>query len=215
MATIVPAILEQTIEGFKNKLALVTKLPEVERIQVDFADGKFVPNSTVSITDIDLLNLAYTWEAHLMVEEPVDFLDYQIAGFKVIIVHYEAFKSGAQIAQALEEIRRLGMRAGLAINPATNVNVLKDFFSAADMFLLLGVEPGFQGREFVPETVGRMAKLREFAPHAILEVDGGVKKENIGQLAKAGADLLVVGSALVGEGNIQENYDILAKELLN
>src|SRR3989338_2089969 len=124
MAIIVPAILEKTVDGFKNKLALIAKLPDIQRIQVDFCDGKFVPNVTLPITEIDPLNPAFIWEAHLMVEEPVDFLDYQISGFSVVIVHYEAFKDKTTIFSTLREIKKLRLKVGLALNPETSVSVL-------------------------------------------------------------------------------------------
>src|SRR6266568_3351575 len=103
MAMIVPAILEQTKEGFLQKLSLVIKLPGVERVQVDFGDGVFIGNKLLSAADMDALNPAFQWEAHLMVKEPKDFLDYQICGFKTIIIHYEAFPSAESLKKTLSE----------------------------------------------------------------------------------------------------------------
>ena len=91
-----------------------------------------------------------------------------------------------QIISCLQEIRKLGMKAGLAINPETEVEALVDFKDFADQFLLLSVHPGFQGRHFLPKTIDRVKQLRSLVPHAILEVDGGINSENIGQLADAG-----------------------------
>lgn len=213
MATIVPAILETTMDGFLDKVAVLTKIPDATRIQIDFADGKFVPNTTVSVHDMDPLNPAFTWEAHLMIEEPVDFLDYQIAGFQILVVHYEGFKDKSQINSALESIRKLGMKAGLAINPETPVSTFRPHLEMADQLLLLSVVPGFQGNPFVEQTYDRVRELRELAPRGILEVDGGIKIHNIQPLQDAGADLLVVGSALFETENVQENFDLLTKEI--
>ena len=119
MAQIVPAILENTKEQFLDKISRVVKLPGVERIQVDFGDGEFVPNKILSVSEIDALNPAFHWEAHLMIKEPQDFLDYEISGFKTILVHYEAYQSEADLKSALSVIKKSGLKAGLAINPPT------------------------------------------------------------------------------------------------
>lgn len=214
MAIIVPAILEETPDGFLDKLSRVGKLPNMERIQVDFGDGKFVPHQTLSVLDMDALNPAYTWEAHLMVEEPVDFLDFQIAGFNILVVHYEAFTRKDQIKPTLEQIRKLGMKTGLALNTETSVSVCPEFADLVDQFLLMSIVPGFQGRPFIEDTYTRVNTLRSLVPHAIIEVDGGIKEKNVKPLVEAGTDLLVVGSALFETENVQENYDKLTKETI-
>lgn len=214
MAIIVPAILEKNIDGFKDRLAILTKLEGVARIQVDFADGIFVPNTTLSVVDIDSLSPAFVWEAHLMIQNPSDFLEYQIAGFKVIIVHYEAFEGPARTVLALKEIKKLGMKAALALSPATPISSVVDMLPFVDQVLLMGIEPGFQGRDFLPDTISRTAGLRQLVPHGILEIDGGIKAAEVKPLIRAGADLLVVGSALFETEKVQENFDILTKETI-
>ncbi len=199
MAIIVPAILEETKEGFETKSNSFVRLLGVERIQVDFCDGKFVAHKSLSIADIDSLNPAYVWEAHLMVEEPVDFFDYQMAGFKFIIVHLEAFKSSEQLLSSLKQIRALGLKTGLAINPETDVATVQIYDSLVDQYTLLEVHPGTQGQELLEGSFLRIAKLRNLLPHAIIEVDGGVRLNNVKQILEAGSDVVVVGSALAGD----------------
>jgi ribulose-phosphate 3-epimerase len=213
MAQIVPAILENSKEQFLDKMSRIVKLPGVERIQVDFGDGAFIPNKILPITEVNTLNPAFHWEAHLMVKEPKEFLDYQICGFQTLLVHYEAFVSIADLTAALEAIKTLGMKCGVVINPATKVGVLKEFAGLADQFLIMGVNPGFQGQAFVEATIDRVKELRRLLPNAIIEVDGGVSAQNARQLAEAGVDLLVVGSALVKAPNILEAYEVLLKEI--
>lgn len=213
MAQIVPAILENSKEQFLDKMSRIIKLPGVERIQVDFGDGVFIPNKILPITEIDTLNPAFHWEAHLMVKEPKEFLDYQICGFQTLLVHYEAFASIADLKAALAAIKSLGLKRGVVINPATKVRVLKEFAGLADQFLIMGVNPGFQGQAFIEATIGRVKELRRLLPNAIIEVDGGVSAQNARQLAEAGTDLLVVGSALVKAPNIPEAYKALLKEI--
>jgi ribulose-phosphate 3-epimerase len=213
MALIVPAILENTKEQFLDKMSRVLKLPGIERVQVDFGDGEFIPNKILPVSEIDTLNPAFHWEAHLMIKEPTEFLDYQICGFKTILLHFEAYKNAKDLKKALGEIRELGIQGGVVINPATKIAVLKDLGNIVSQFLVMGVNPGFQGQSFIEETIDRVKELRRLLPNAIIEVDGGISGQNIGQLAKAGADLLVVGSALVKAPDMAVAYEALLKEI--
>lgn len=209
MATIVPAILEETKEKFKETCNLVMKIPSADRIQVDFGDGEFIPGKLVSPSDIDTLNPSMHWEAHLMLKAPMDFLDYKISGFKTIIIHYEAYASSNDLKKAIDEIKKQGMEPSVCINPDTPVSVLKDFASHVKHFLIMGVVPGKQGQAFITSTVGRIRELRALIPSAIIEVDGGIRQENVGQVAKAGADLIVVGSAIVRQASPREAFEKL------
>jgi ribulose-phosphate 3-epimerase len=213
MPQIVPAILEKDISGFSDKSARATSLPGCERIQVDFGDGVFIKNNLLSVSDIGPLNPTFHWEAHLMVKDPQDFLDYQIAGFKTILVHFEAFDNTDELHKAISKIKQQGLKPGIVINPNTAVFVLKDFEKTAGQFLIMGVHPGFQGQSFIEGTADRVAELRKLIPAAIIEVDGGVNKDNIGKLAKAGADLLVVGSAIVKAPDMMIAWEKLNEEI--
>ncbi len=201
MAAILPAILEQTKNAFRDKASAITRIGGVTKIHVDFADGKFVPNRMLDIAEFDPLNPAFEWEAHLMIQSPGDFLDYQIAGFKKVIVHYEAFASPDDLRAAALAITKLGLTPAVAINPGTEVGKLAECRVFSKEFTLMGVVPGFQGAPFVAETYQRLNELRKLLPDAILEVDGSVKLHNVSDLARAGADLLVVGSGLWTDGN--------------
>ena len=187
------------------------KIPGVERIQVDFGDGEFISNKLLSAAEMDALNPAFAWEAHLMVKEPKDFFDYQICGFKTLIVHYEAFSSAADLKQTLAEIKSMGFKTGVAINPGTSVNVLKDI--SADQYLIMSVVPGKQGQGFLESTYEKIADLKALLPHAIIEVDGGVSPQNAAKLAQNGVDLLCVGSALVKAADVGKAWEILQKEI--
>ncbi len=206
MAIILPAILEKTIQAFRDKQFAITRIPGVEKIHVDFADGKFVSNAMLDIAEFEPLNPAFEWEAHLMIQNPGDFLDYQIVGFKKIIVHYEAFAGLDELRKAIEAIAGLGLVPAMAVNPVTVVAKLAECAHFSRQFTLMGVVPGRQGAPFVSETFGRLRELRKLLPNAILEVDGAVKLHNISDLAKAGADLLVVGSGLWESGDPAEQF---------
>jgi ribulose-phosphate 3-epimerase len=211
MAIILPAILEQTKSAFENKAYAVTRIPGVQRIHVDFADGDFVPNKMLAIEAMDTLNPAFEWEAHLMIREPTEFLDYKIAGFKKIILHFEAFSSAPKLIESIEQINKLGLAAAVAINPFTALSAVAQCNHITNQFTVMGVVPGFQGAEFVPETFDRVKALRNLVPDGIIEVDGSVKIYNAGQLAQSGADLLVVGSGLWETEDINTNFTKLSE----
>ena len=212
MPQLVPSILETTKEGFQNTYNLETKLSGVEKIQVDFGDGFFVPNKILAASDMDVLSPAFEWEAHLMVEEPQDFLDYQICGFKTIIVHYEAYKNKTDLHRALATIKAMGMKPAVCIKNETPVLVLKDFFLDVKHFQLMSVNPGFQGTPFLENTYERVADLRKLLPDAIIEVDGGVNIGNLKKIAQSGADLIILGSAITKAPDIQEAWEKLNAE---
>ncbi len=195
MAQIIPAILEKTKEKFLEKIFLVSKLHGADRIQVDFGDGQFTEEKLLDADEMDTLNPAFSWEAHLMVKEPKDFLDYKICGFKTLILHYEAFLSADDLKQALLDIKTMGFQSGIAVNPETPINVLQNI--SADQYLLMSVIPGRQGNAFIPATIEKIKQLRQMLPHAIIEVDGGINETNIKSVKDAGADLICVGSSLV------------------
>ena len=209
MATIVPAILEETKEQFKATSDLVMKIPGADRIQVDFGDGEFIPTKLVSASDIDTLNPYMHWEAHLMVRAPIDFLDYKISGFETIIIHYEAYKSTDDVKKAITEIKQQGMEPSVCINPNTEVKVLEEFKDLVNNFLIMGVVPGKQGQAFIEKTIERVKELRRLIPNAVIEVDGGIKPENVAEVAKAGTDLIVVGSAIVKQPNPTDAFEKL------
>ncbi len=211
MPQIVPAILEFNKEGFLARVSAVSKLPGLERIQVDFGDGVFIENKLLNADEMDTLNPAFHWEAHLMVKEPKDFLDYQICGFKTLIVHFEAFSSSENLKQTLAEMKAMGFKTGVAISPGTSVNALKDI--AADEYLIMSVIPGKQGQAFIPSTIDRIKELRQLFPHAIIEVDGGVNETNTKSLKQAGADLICVGSALVKAADVPAAWEKLQREI--
>lgn len=208
---IVPAILEKTKAGFDDKVSLVCKIPGVERIQVDFADNIFVPNLLLTASEIDTLNPAFHWEAHLMCQSPKEFLDYKICGFKTIIVHYEAYGSAGEILDSIKTIKQLGLEPGICLKLETPVSVLRQFYPEVKHFLLMAIVPGFQGTKFYEEIYSRVLELNKVLPNAIIEVDGGVNETNIKKLKDAGTDLFVVGSAITKSENPGEAFEKLTQ----
>ncbi len=201
MPIIIPAILETTKEAFKEKVALLTKISGVERIQVDFGDGVFIENKLLDVSEMDPLSPAFHWEAHLMCKGVKDFLDYQICGFKTIIIHQEACAGELDMLDTIAKIKELHITPVVCINPETPVTAVSNLGDAVNHFQLMGVVPGKQGQSFIPSVLDKIKELRAIYAHAIIEVDGGVNETNIKSLKDAGADLIVVGRAVIKAEN--------------
>lgn len=215
MPTIVPAILEDNIDDFLDKQSEIFKIAGLQRIQIDISDGKYTPRTTLALSDLDVLNPAYEWEAHLMVENPqAYFFDAKLLGFNTVIFHFEAVEDKSKLSEYAEELRSYKIRPGLAINPETLVEEIFPYLEFFDQIQILGVQPGYQGQEQAVNTVDKVQKLKKHLKNAIIEVDGSVNSGNIVSLLEAGADLLVVGSALYSEGlSPAQNFEKLEQVL--
>lgn len=215
MAVIVPAILEADHDRFLSKVDQICKIPDLRRIQIDICDGKFAPHKTIGLNEIEVLNPVFEWEAHLMVEKPEDyFFDLKLLGFSCAIIHYEAVSDKTQLAKLADQIHQLKMTAGLAINEKTPVEDALPFADMFDQILLLEVDPGAQGQVEAPDTPQRLQKLKNSSKNLIIEVDGGVNLGNARELGQAGANFLVVGSALYAENaSPAENFEKLTLNL--
>ena len=175
----------------------------VEWVHWDVMDGHFVPNMTFGQHVIKGLRAAsgLFFDVHLMIEQPERYLaDFKAAGADMLVVHAE---STVHLQRTLAEIRRLGMKSGVALNPATPLSVLDYVLDDVDMVLIMSVNPGFGGQKFLPATFRKVAELRAKLDAAgrsdcLIQVDGGVNVENTGELVRAGADVLVSGSAFFG-----------------
>ncbi|WP_458399412.1 ribulose-phosphate 3-epimerase [Mailhella sp.] len=175
----------------------------VEWVHWDVMDGHFVPNMTFGQHVIKGLRSAsgLFFDVHLMIEQPERYLaDFKAAGADMLVVHAEAT---VHLQRTLAEIRRLGMKSGVALNPSTPLSVLDYVMDDVDMVLLMSVNPGFGGQKFLPATFRKVAELRAKLDAAgrsdcLIQVDGGCCVENTAELVKAGADVLVSGSAFFG-----------------
>ncbi|MBI4050228.1 MAG: hypothetical protein HY398_02145 [Candidatus Doudnabacteria bacterium] len=197
MAILVPSILSKDPEEIRGRLEFLETIPEVRAVQLDFADGKFVPNSLPAPREIGELETKLELEAHLMVMEPQRYLhDLEALGVKTAFIHYESFYTHEALQNTLENARQMGLLVGLAINPQTDIYIFDYFDQYVDEALLMGVNPGFQGQAFIPETLARAHNLEKKHGHVIIEVDGGVKLENVEAIVAHGADKVNVGSGI-------------------
>ena len=172
-------------------------------LHLDIMDGHFVPNISYGPDWVKKLrpHSKMIFDAHLMVEEPDFLLDsFAKAGADYLTVHVEAVR---HLDRTLARIRELGMKPGVALNPATSLSLLEEALPLADLVLVMSVNPGFGGQKFIPYALHKVERLadirRSLGLDFLLEVDGGVTVGNAGAVAAAGADLLVAGSAVFGQ----------------
>lgn len=172
----------------------------VDFIHVDVMDGHFVPNISFGFATLEAIRRATSLplDVHLMIERPERFLaEFAAAGATYLTVHQEAVQ---HLQKALVEMRKLGLKAGLALCPATSLTVVEDVWRDLDLLLVMTINPGLGGQEIIPATIDKVARARELLdahnPSALLEVDGGVKAHNAANLVRAGADTLVVGTGI-------------------
>ncbi len=165
----------------------------------DVMDGMFGPYITFGPPVIKKLRpkSRLFFDVHLMIEKPERYLaDFAEAGAELLVVHVEATR---HLDRTLREIRRLGLRAGVSLNPATPVSSLENVVDLLDLVLVMSVNPGFVGQSFIPRSLEKVRQLAELfksqGSHALIEVDGGVEPGNTAELVAAGADVLVSGSA--------------------
>ena len=186
-------------------------------LHIDIMDGHFVPNITIgpaivaAIRKITKLPL----DVHLMIEDPDKYLqDFADAGADYLTVHCEA---SVHLHRTVQWIRQKGIKAGVSINPATPVSRLESIITDADLVLLMSVNPGFGGQKFIPGTMEKIRKAKEMiraaGSRALIEVDGGVKQENAQEIADAGADILVMGSAFFESGDYKKTMEKLNDSL--
>ncbi len=174
-----------------------------DRIQIDVMDGHFVPNITMGPMIVEAVrrSTSLPLEAHLMITNPQQYIEqFAQAGADVIIVHQEVCP---HLHRVVQQIKAAGKQAGVALNPATPAFMLQDIISLIDLVLVMTVNPGFGGQDFIPETLPKISYVRkvitEHHLHCDLEVDGGVHEMTAPQVVRAGANLLVAGSAVFNE----------------
>ena len=173
-------------------------------LQIDVMDGVFVPNISVGLPVVKSLRrvVGLTLDCHLMITQPERYIaDFVKAGANHITVHVEAT---THLHRTIQHIKELGATAGVALNPATPLGVLEEVLPSIDLVLLMSVNPGFGGQEYIPTTSGKLARLRQLLDaHGLgqmhVQVDGGIKATNIAEVVRAGATNIVAGSAIFND----------------
>lgn len=200
MQKIVPAILTKDVEDLQAKLKVLQGL--TEWVQIDIMDGKFVPNTSIAITELADASAAFSFEIHLMVKNPEQYLaDCKAVGAKRVIFHLEGAQNPREV---LEKMEGYGFEKGIALNPETSVDVLSALKGRFDSVLFLTVIPGAQGHEFIPSVLEKVKRARELFSEIRIGVDGGVKEGNIREVLESGVDYAVIGSGIWKTDNPKE-----------
>jgi len=196
---IAPSILSADFAALADDIARVEAgLPD--QLHVDVMDGRFVPNLTIGPVVVEAIRkrTRLPLDVHLMIVEPERYLaDFVSAGADLVTVHCEAC---VHLQRALAQIRELGARAGVALNPSTPPDTLEYVLDDLDLVLVMSVNPGFGGQKFIPSAYAKLARVRAMlgARPIDVSVDGGVKVEHVRRLAAEGASIAVAGSAIFG-----------------
>ncbi|MFL5694126.1 MAG: ribulose-phosphate 3-epimerase [Ktedonobacteraceae bacterium] len=202
MIGLVPSVLSADFTRLGEQVREV-EAAGAQRIQIDVMDGHFVPNITMGPMTIAAIRrcTSLPLEAHLMITNPEEYIeDFARAGADVIIFHQEVTP---HLHRVIQQIKAAGKQAGVALTPSTPVFMLEDILPLLDMVLIMTVNPGFGGQEFVPEMLPKIARIRHMLDqrdlHCDVEVDGGIHEGTIAQVVRAGANLIVAGSAVFNE----------------
>lgn len=216
MIKISPSILSADFSRLGEQIERLDK-SNVEMVHIDVMDGSFVPNISFGAPIMRSVR-GYTkkiFDVHLMIQEPSRYIeDFVKAGADIITVHYEADK---HIDRTINYIKSFGVKAGVAINPGTPISVLENIVGIVDMVLIMTVNPGFGGQKYISycsEKIRAANQLRiNKNPELMIEVDGGVGVDNINSIVQCGANVIVAGSAVFKEDNIESNIKSLREAL--
>lgn len=209
---VAPSLLAANFLELGKDVDMVNR-SEADWFHLDVMDGRFVPNISYGLPVIAQIKkkAEKPCDVHLMIEEPEKYAaDFKKAGADILTVHLEAC---IHLHRNIQQIKGLGMKAGVALNPHTPVGLLENVIRDIDVVLIMSVNPGFGGQTFIEQTYHKIRQLRKMITdshaHALIEVDGGIGTENAAQLIHAGANVLVAGSAIFSSADPEKTIHVL------
>lgn len=214
MALIAPSLLSANFLRLEEDCNMLNE-SQADWFHLDVMDGRFVPNISFGLPIIQQIRKATTkvCDVHLMIQEPEKYAEaFKAAGADILTVHIEAC---VHLHRNLQQIKALGMQAGVALNPHTPVSLLQDIIQDVDLVCLMSVNPGFGGQKFIPHTIQKIKELRRLIGEknatTKIEIDGGVTLDNAAEIIAAGADVLVAGNTVFGSANPTQTIADLKK----
>jgi len=211
---IAPSVLAADFANLQRDIEMINS-SEADWFHIDIMDGVFVPNISFGMPVLDAINkhAKKTIDVHLMIVDPDRYITtFKKLGADILTVHYEA---STHLHRTLQAIKAEGMKAGVALNPHTNVSLLEDVINDIDLVCIMSVNPGFGGQSFIENTYKKVQQLKEIIlrnnASTLIEIDGGVTSKNAQQLVEAGADVLVAGSFVFNAENPTQTIADLKK----